>query len=86
MGEYRIAVIPGDGIGAEVVGAGLGVLGALQKREARLRLHVEQFLWGSEYYRTYGRMMPEDALETLKGFDAIYFGAVGHPEDRKSVV
>ncbi len=80
MGEYKIAVIPGDGIGAEVVGAGLGVLGALQKREARLRLHVEQFLWGSEYYRTYGRMMPEDALETLKGFDAIYFGAVGHPE------
>ncbi len=80
MGEYRIAAIPGDGIGAEVVGAGLGVLGALQKREARLKLHVEQFLWGSEYYRTYGRMMPEDALETLKGFDAIYFGAVGHPE------
>ncbi len=80
MGEYKIAAIPGDGIGAEVVGAGLGVLGALQKREARLKLHVEQFLWGSEYYRTYGRMMPEDALETLKGFDAIYFGAVGHPE------
>ncbi len=80
MGEYRIAAIPGDGIGAEVVGAGLGVLGALQAREARLKLHVEQFLWGSEYYRTYGRMMPEDALETLEGFDAIYFGAVGHPE------
>ncbi len=80
MGEYRIAAIPGDGIGAEVVGAGLGVLGALQKRAARLKLHVEQFPWGSEYYRTHGRMMPEDALETLTGFDAIYFGAVGHPD------
>jgi tartrate dehydrogenase/decarboxylase/D-malate dehydrogenase len=80
MSEYRIAVIPGDGIGAEVVAAGLILLAALEAREPKLKLHVEQFPWGSAYYRTYGRMMAEDALETLEGFDAIYFGAVGDPE------
>ncbi|MEE8189900.1 MAG: tartrate dehydrogenase [Kiloniellales bacterium] len=80
MSEYRIAAIPGDGIGAEVVAAGLSLLAALEAREPKLKLHVEQFPWGSAYYRTYGRMMAEDALETLEGFDAIYFGAVGDPE------
>ncbi|MDJ0942258.1 MAG: tartrate dehydrogenase [Kiloniellales bacterium] len=80
MPEYRIAAIPGDGIGAEVLGAGLRILEALAAREPELELQVESFPWGSDYYREHGRMMPEDALETLKGFDAIYFGAVGDPE------
>ncbi len=80
MPEYRIAAIPGDGIGAEVLGAGLRVLQALAAREPELELTVESFPWGSDYYRSKGRMMPEDALGTLKGFDAIYFGAVGDPE------
>lgn len=80
MPEYRIAAIPGDGIGAEVLAAGLRILQALAAREPDLELRVESFPWGSDYYRSQGRMMPEDALETLKGFDAIYFGAVGDPE------
>ena len=80
MREHCIAAIPGDGIGAEVLAAGLRVLEALQSRESELRLKVESFPWGSDYYRSHGRMMPEDALATLKGFDAIYFGAVGDPE------
>ncbi|OHC83624.1 MAG: tartrate dehydrogenase [Rhodospirillales bacterium RIFCSPLOWO2_12_FULL_67_15] len=79
MREYRIAAIPGDGIGTEVIGAGLEVLRALEKRDGGFRLAVEHLPWGSDYYRRNGRMMPENGLELLKGVDAIYFGAVGDP-------
>ncbi len=79
MPEYRIAAIPGDGIGAEVVAAGLEVLAAVAARAPELTFQVETFPWGSDYYRRHGRMMAEDGLETLKGFDAIFFGAVGDP-------
>ncbi|HET6519489.1 MAG TPA: tartrate dehydrogenase [Geminicoccaceae bacterium] len=79
MRSYRIAVMPGDGIGPEVVGAGVEVLNAVQERHGRFRFDFETFLWGSEYYRVNGRMMPEDGLEQLRPFDAIYFGAVGDP-------
>jgi tartrate dehydrogenase/decarboxylase/D-malate dehydrogenase len=77
MREYKIAAIGADGIGPEVIGAGLQVLEALQKRRGDFRLNVTSFDWGSDYYRANGRMMPEDGLDILKGFDAIYFGAVG---------
>ncbi len=80
MGEHRIAAIPGDGIGVEVLDAGLKALTVLEEREPGLKLHVETFPWGSEYYRRHGRMMPEDGLARLSAFDAIYFGAVGDPE------
>ena len=80
MTGYRIAAIPGDGVGAEVVEAGLQVLDALAAREPKLKFQVERFPWGSDYFRAHGRMMPADGLETLKRFDAIYFGAVGDPE------
>jgi tartrate dehydrogenase/decarboxylase/D-malate dehydrogenase len=79
MREYRIAAIPGDGIGVEVIGAGLEVLRALERRDGGFRLAVEHLPWGSEYYRRHGRMMPDDGLDLLKGVDAIYFGAVGDP-------
>jgi tartrate dehydrogenase/decarboxylase/D-malate dehydrogenase len=79
MRVHRIAAIGGDGIGQEVIPAGLEVLRALEARCGDFRLDVEEFPWGSDYYRQTGRMMPEDGLETLKGFDAIYFGAVGDP-------
>ncbi len=79
MPEYRIAAIPGDGIGAEVVAAGIEVLAAIEARAPGLTFTIETFPWGSDYYRAHGRMMAEDGLETLKGFDAIYFGAVGDP-------
>jgi tartrate dehydrogenase/decarboxylase/D-malate dehydrogenase len=77
MGAYRIAAIPGDGIGPEVIGAGLEVLDLLQRRDPGFRLEVESFPWGSDYYLKHGVMMPEDGLERLRAFDAIYFGAVG---------
>jgi tartrate dehydrogenase/decarboxylase/D-malate dehydrogenase len=80
MREYKIAAIPADGIGQEVIAAGLEVLQALEEREGGFRLRVEHFPWGSDYYRKHGRMMAEDGLERLKPFDAIYFGAVGAPD------
>jgi tartrate dehydrogenase/decarboxylase / D-malate dehydrogenase len=80
MRTHRIAAIPADGIGKEVVPAGLQVLEALAERDGGFRLEVEHFPWGSDYYRRHGRMMAEDGLERLKAFDAIFFGAVGDPE------
>lgn len=80
MRTYRIAVIPGDGIGKEVIPAGVVVLRALEKACGAFTLAIETFPWGSDYYRANARMLPEDALETLKTFDAIYFGAVGDPQ------
>jgi tartrate dehydrogenase/decarboxylase / D-malate dehydrogenase len=79
MREHKIASIPGDGIGKEVIPAGLTVLNALENRCGDFKLTVESFPWGSDYYRATTRMMPEDGLNTLKNFDAIYFGAVGDP-------
>jgi tartrate dehydrogenase/decarboxylase / D-malate dehydrogenase len=79
MRQYRIAAIPADGIGKEVIAAGLEVLAALQARDGGFSLAVEHFPWGSDYYRKHGRMMAEDGLDRLKGFDAIFFGAVGDP-------
>ena len=80
MPEYKIAAIPGDGIGAEVVAAGLEVLAALEARAPNLKFTIESFPWGSDYYRAHGRMMAEDGIARLADFDAIYFGAVGDPE------
>ncbi len=76
MKTYRIALIPGDGIGKEVVPAGVKVLEAAAKECA---LAFESFAWGCEYYLRTGRMMPEGGLEQLRPFDAIYLGAIGHP-------
>ncbi len=77
MRTHRIAAIPADGIGKEVIPAGLRVLEALAERSGDFRLEVTDFPWGTDYYRQTGKMMAEDGLETLKGFDAIFFGAVG---------
>ncbi len=73
---HRIATIPGDGIGREVVAEGLRVLAALDGPT----FEFSEFPWGSEYYARHGRMMAEDALARLQPFDAIYFGAVGSRE------
>jgi tartrate dehydrogenase/decarboxylase/D-malate dehydrogenase len=80
VARHKVAAIPGDGIGQEVIAAGLEVLRALETREPGLEIEVETFDWGSAWYRAHGRMMPEDGLERLKPFDAIYFGAVGAPD------
>jgi len=79
MRRYRIAAIPADGIGPEVIGAGLEVLDALAAR-AGFALDVDSYDWGSARYRQTGAMMPADGLARLRGADAIYFGAVGAPD------
>lgn len=80
MSTYKIATIPADGIGMEVISAGVQVLKSLASRFPELRFEFKHFDWGSDYYRQHGEMMPKDGLDTLKGFDAIYFGAVGDPD------
>ncbi|WP_404291934.1 tartrate dehydrogenase [Microvirga sp. RSM25] len=80
MNSYKIAAIPGDGIGKEVIAAGVEVLQALAARDGGFKLEFEAFDWGSDYYKKHGVMMPENGRETLKSFDAIYFGAVGAPD------
>src|SRR6266545_4866680 len=80
MREYSIAAIPADGIGPEVIDAGMTVLDALAERRADLRFKFDVFDWGSDYYRRHGIMMPADGLDRLKRYDAIFFGAVGAPD------
>jgi tartrate dehydrogenase/decarboxylase / D-malate dehydrogenase len=78
---FRIAVIPGDGIGNEVVPEGLKVLDRLAALSGGgLRFEYEFFPWGCQYYMNTGRMMDADGLDRLAPFDAIYFGAVGWPD------
>jgi len=75
----NVAVIGGDGIGPEVVRSGMRVMEAAAGADPSLDLSFTEFPWGCEYYLEHGRMMPEDGIETLRGFDEIYLGAVGWP-------
>ncbi len=78
--QFRIAVIPGDGIGQEVVPEGLRVLDHLAATSGgEFSFSFETFPWGCEYYLKHGEMMSADGLDRLASFDAIYFGAVGWP-------
>jgi tartrate dehydrogenase/decarboxylase / D-malate dehydrogenase len=76
----RIAVIPGDGVGPEVVGIGLRVLAAATATDPEFEYETVSFPWGSEHYLSTGSMMDPDALKQLAEFDAIFFGAVGSAE------
>lgn len=76
---YRIATIPGDGIGKEVIPAGQEVLQALTKVFPQLDFQFETFDWGGDYYRKTGLMMPADGLDSLRDKDAILFGSAGDP-------
>ena len=80
MKTYRIAAIPGDGIGKEVIPEGQKVLQAIAAKEQSLKFEFESFDWGGDYYRLHGVMMPEDGLDALRDKDAIFFGAVGAPD------
>jgi tartrate dehydrogenase/decarboxylase/D-malate dehydrogenase len=80
MRQHRIAAIPGDGIGIEVVRAGLQALEAVAQRDGGFQFAVEEFDWGSDHYKRHGVFMPEGGLDRLKSFDAILFGAVGAPD------
>ncbi len=78
MKAHRIAVIPGDGIGKEVVPEGMRVLEAAARKYSFL-IEWREFGWDCDYYAKHGRMMPEDWFETLSPYQAIYYGAVGWP-------
>ena len=79
MKTYRVAAIPGDGIGNEVVPAGIEVLAELAAKEG-FGIKFESFDWSSERYKKTGAYIPEGGLDKLKTFDAILFGAVGAPD------
>ena len=80
MRSHRIASVPADGIGPEVIEAGLEVLDALTSRDLGFELKIDRYDWGSDYYRKHGVFMPPDGLAWLRTADAIYFGAVGDPD------
>jgi len=75
---YRVAVIAGDGIGREVVPEGVNALEAAARRYG-FALEWREFDWSCETYAKTGRMMPEDGLDQLRPYDAVFLGAVGYP-------
>ena len=79
MKRFDIAVIAGDGIGPEVIAEGKKVFSGISQMDGNFSVSFEDFPWGCEYYLKTGEMMPEDGLDRLKKFDAIYLGAVGYP-------
>ncbi len=79
MKTFKIAVIPGDGIGPEVLAEGIRVLEKAAALSGEFQFQFTHFPWGCTYYKEHGRMMAEDGMEQLSSFDAIYLGAVGDP-------
>src|SRR5438046_7731132 len=80
MRHYRIAAIPGDGIGTEVIAAGIEALTACAARDGAFDIAFEHFDWGSERYKKTGAFMPEGGLGLIRHHDAILFGSAGHPD------
>ena len=79
MKQFHIAVIAGDGIGPEVIAEGKKVFLGIARMDGTFSVAFEDFPWGCEYYLKSGEMMPENGLDLLRGYDAIYLGAVGYP-------
>ncbi|RNF40205.1 tartrate dehydrogenase [Planococcus salinus] len=79
MDVYKIALIPGDGVGPEVIDEGVKVLEKIAEMDGGFRFEFTRFPWGCEFYSETGKMMDEDGMEQLSEFDAIYLGAVGFP-------
>ena len=79
MKNYKIAVLPGDGIGKEIMPQAVKALEAVSHATEDFTLEIEQYPWGVEYYMETGEMMPQSGVDTLSKFDAIYFVAAGHP-------
>ncbi|RKQ35816.1 tartrate dehydrogenase [Oceanobacillus halophilus] len=77
MQTYKIAVLPGDGIGPEVTKEAVKVLKAIEESDESISFDIKTFHWNSEYYLEHGKMMPDDGLDQLKTFDSILFGAIG---------
>ena len=84
MKTYRIAVIAGDGIGKEVIPAGIAALEAVTKG-TDVAFAFTDLPWGCEFYLKHGKMLDEDGFDRLAKFDAIYLGAIGAPTVRAVV-
>jgi len=82
---YKIAVIPGDGIGPEVVREGLKVLNVAAKKY-NIQFEYETFDWGGDRYLATGEVMPANGVEIMQKFDAIFLGAVGHPDVKAGII
>jgi tartrate dehydrogenase/decarboxylase / D-malate dehydrogenase len=80
MKKYDIAVIPGDGIGKEVVPVSLKVLDAIAEVHGGLKFNYTEFPWSCDYYAEHGKMMPDDGIKILKNFNSIFLGAIGDPK------
>ena len=83
--NYKLAVLPGDGTGPEVVAEGMKVLDAAS-RKFGFGYTAQYFDWGGERYLKTGEVLPEDAPETLKKFDAVFLGAIGHPKVKPGIL
>lgn len=79
MTTHKVAVIPGDGIGPEVIDEGVKVLKKVAELDGTFQFDFTSFPWGCEYYLKNGKMMDDDGIQTLSKFDAIFLGAVGYP-------
>ena len=79
MNRYKIAVVPGDGIGKEVIPEGMKVLQAVAAATRAFHLEVTEYPWGCEHYMETGEVMPTNGLDALRRADAIYFGSAGLP-------
>ena len=79
MKNYKIAVVAGDGVGPEVIDEGVKVLREVARLDGRFEFDFTFFPWGCDYYKQTGKMMPDDGIEQLSAFDAIFLGAVGAP-------
>ena len=82
---YKIAVIPGDGTGPEVIAESLKVLKAAGNKY-KVDFKFTEFNWGGEHYKATGIVLPDDAFDTLRGFDAILLGAIGHPDVKPGIL
>ena len=85
MKTYKIAVLPGDGTGTEVVNEGIKVLNAASKKFG-FKLDYTWFNWGGEHYMKTGEILPENAAETLKQYNSIFLGAIGHPDVKPGIL
>lgn len=85
MSSYKIAVIGGDGTGPEVIAEGLKVLDAVSKK-FDIRFDFQHFDYGGERYLKTGRIISDEEVEELKQFDAIYLGAIGHPDVKPGIL
>ena len=83
--SYKIAVLPGDGTGPEVVAEALKVLKAAGKKYD-VKFNFTEFNWGGENYKATGIVLPEDGIETLKKYDSILLGAIGHPDVKPGIL